>query len=145
MADVWRKGEPKRGIRAALAAVLLTAAGSANPAGPSDVLERLDSETADPQIRKLVRRAAKGDRSARLELGLRLQEGRGLPRDPGGACALFSSRPSARNREVWLYTPSTRSVQRYERETGPATPVDEELEYRAFLCRQGAKPQALKP
>ncbi len=142
--DVGLRGEPNRGLRAAFAATFLFGSIASFPA-TSNAETPLVREQADPPIRELVRRASKGNRSARLELGVRLQEGRGVARDAEKACALFETAAKAESREVWLYTPSTRSVQRYERNAGPKSRVDEELEYRAFLCRQGARAPAAKP
>jgi hypothetical protein len=87
---VGRGGKPSRSAFAAFAAALLlgafglTACASPSHAGIPDA-----AETADPQVRQLARRASGGDRVAKLELGIRYEEGRGVERDPERARRLY--------------------------------------------------------
>lgn len=88
-------------VLSACAAALLTAcAASSNYAGIP-----LTAGAAEPEVQSLARRARGGDKHAQLELGIRYEEGRGLPLDLGRAVALFRRAGSPGPRVGWTYSP----------------------------------------
>lgn len=71
--------------------LLLGALGLAACASSSHAVVSADAGAATPEIQSLARRAARGDKVARLELGIRYEEGRGVGRDPERARRLYLS------------------------------------------------------
>lgn len=59
----------------------------------------------DPALQSLAQRAAAGDKQARLNLGIRYEEGRGVPVDLTRAESLYRSAASDDPQQNWVYTP----------------------------------------
>jgi hypothetical protein len=68
-------------MRLALTAALVSAAALVGCATQPDRFAgiRFDSAAHPPEVRSLAERAAAGDKRAQLELGIRFEEGRGVP------------------------------------------------------------------
>lgn len=97
----------------------------------------LAAGAADPELQALAARARAGDRSSQLELGLRFEEGRGVPRDRARACEAFLAQPGRSSPDLWLYSPATRSLDHYPARRAPAPPADA-LAVKALQCRLAA-------
>ena len=95
--------EPSRNVRAALAAALLIGTGLTGCAAAVQSALLPTPETTDPILRQLARRSAKGDKLAQLELGIRYEEGRGVPVDLAKARQLYGSAASDGRAPLWLY------------------------------------------
>ena len=59
----------------------------------------------DPEIQSLARLASGGDKYAQLELGIRYEEGDGLPVDSRRAEALYRRAASSAGQGGWIYSP----------------------------------------
>lgn len=59
---------------------------------------------AEPEIQELARQARGGDKQAQLELGIRYEEGRGLPVDLGCARSLYTA-AATRSATLWTHVP----------------------------------------
>ncbi len=59
----------------------------------------------DPELRYLAERAAAGDKQAQLNLGIRYEEGRGVPVDLARAESLYRLAASDDPKQNWVYTP----------------------------------------
>ena len=106
MAGVGLKGEPVRGMRAALAAILLVGCGvGATACASGSVPIPSASSFADPELRMLVRRARWGDKAAQLELGMRFEEGRGVTRNLDLAERLYARAAAASGGSILIYSP----------------------------------------
>lgn len=94
----------KRGIAAALLAcavpLTLSACTPSTYAGIS-----LRPGAADPELQALARRAQAGDKQAQLELGIRYEEGRGVPRDLEWAEELYRSAAASSGGQIYVYSP----------------------------------------
>lgn len=64
---------------------------------------------ADPALRSLAQRAATGDKRAQLELGIRFEEGRGVPVDRKRAKKLYQLAANDSGGTTWIYRPSVRN------------------------------------
>jgi hypothetical protein len=89
---------------------------------------------ANADIQGLARRASAGDRLAQLELGRRFEQGIGVTRNASQACAIYTATPAHDTGEMWIYTPSSQSVERYVRPPNNQGPADE-LAFKAYECR----------
>jgi hypothetical protein len=65
----------------------------------------LAAGAADPELQQLARQAASGDRSSQLELGIRYEEGRGLPADPRRAEQLYRNAAGGEDNGRLAYVP----------------------------------------
>jgi TPR repeat protein len=97
-----------RGLAAALLALAapltLAACAPTTYAGIS-----LKPGAADPELESLASRAQAGDKHAQLELGIRYEEGRGVPRDLQRAAALYRSASSGAAQTQMAYVPGSGS------------------------------------
>ena len=64
---------------------------------------------ADPQLQALARRAQAGEKQAQLELGVRYEEGRGLPIDVARALRLYRLAASPSVGTIYVHAPGTGS------------------------------------
>lgn len=62
----------------------------------------------DPALSALASRAAGGDRHALLDLGIRFEEGRGVPLDWDRAADLYRSAAASSGGTMMIYVPPTR-------------------------------------
>ena len=90
---------------AALSAVLLLAACTAPPSymGVSFL-----PGAAEPDVQALAQRARSGDKQAQLELGIRYEEGRGVPQDAKRAKALYQIAATTTGGKSYVYVPATK-------------------------------------
>jgi TPR repeat protein len=125
------------GARATKLALAAVGASSLGACAARSVYEGipLDKGAAEPGLQDLAKRAKAGNRQARLELGKRFEDGRGVVRDVQRACAIFTRTPSGTARETWVYTPSTGAMEQYTR-PGKANFAPDELALRAYRCRE---------
>jgi hypothetical protein len=86
------------------AALLLTACG---PATSYQGIS-LAAGGADPAIQSLASRAASGDKWAQLELGIRFEEGSGVPMDWRRAERLYAGAARATGGTIMVYVPPVR-------------------------------------
>ena len=63
---------------------------------------------ADPELSALAVRASSGDRHALLELGIRFEEGRGVPMDWRRAARLYRMAAATSGGTTMIYVPPTR-------------------------------------
>ena len=92
----------RRWARLCLAASALTLAACASSQTYAGV--PLTAGAAEPQVQDLARRARSGDKPAQLELGVRYEEGRGLPVDLGCARSLYTA-AATRSATLWTHVP----------------------------------------
>lgn len=95
------------GIAATISLLLLPACTSHSYMGIP-----LAAGQVDPELQQLANRAQAGDKQAQLELGIRFEEGRGLPVDIGRAQRLYQQAASDSGGTVWVYVPPTVKGQR---------------------------------
>jgi hypothetical protein len=90
----------------ALAAAILLLAGC----GPATSYQgiSLRGGGAAPEVQALATRAASGDKYAQLELGIRFEEGRGVPLDWERAERLYRTAAAQRGGTMMVYVPPTR-------------------------------------
>lgn len=62
--------------------------------------------TAAPEVQMLAQRAMAGDKQAQLDLGIRFEEGNGVPHDTKRAMNLYRAAASDSGRRMWVYAPS---------------------------------------
>lgn len=60
---------------------------------------------ANPELQQLANRAQAGNKHAQLELGIRFEEGRGVPVDIKRAMGLYRMAASDIGGAVWVYFP----------------------------------------
>jgi len=60
---------------------------------------------AAPDVQALAQRAQAGDKQAQLDLGIRFEEGAGVPQDAGRAMKLYRQAASDSGGRIWVYTP----------------------------------------
>lgn len=82
------------------AAALLTACASKYYMGIP-----LTESAGDPALQSLAQRAAAGDKQAQLNLGIRFEEGRGVPADLAHAESLYRLAASDDPPQNWIYAP----------------------------------------
>ncbi|PSJ40782.1 SEL1-like repeat protein [Allosphingosinicella deserti] len=103
---------------------------------------RLGAGAADPALQALAARAQAGDKTAQLELGIRYQEGRGVPRDLGLAKRLYLGAAAPSGGTTWIYVPgvskSRGSVMPVN--MGPHVPGLPEAKERLRRLRETPKP-----
>lgn len=85
-----------------LCALLLAACAAGSYAGVP-----LARGAADPELQALARRAQTGDKPAQLELGIRYEEGRGVPRDLARAIRLYELAANSSTLTRVAYVPAT--------------------------------------
>jgi hypothetical protein len=61
---------------------------------------------ASPELQSLARRAQSGDKQAQLDLGIRFEEGVGVPVDRKRAIRLYRQAASDSGGPIWVYAPS---------------------------------------
>jgi len=61
----------------------------------------------DPTLRSLAQRASAGDKQAQLDLGIRYEEGRGVPVDVPKAKKLYRLAAADSGARSWVYSPPT--------------------------------------
>lgn len=88
-------------LPAALAMFALSACVSSEYMGIS-----LRSGAAESELQALARRARAGDKQAQFELGIRYEEGRGVPIDIRRAKKLYTLAASDSGGTIWVYVPS---------------------------------------
>jgi hypothetical protein len=97
---------PSRSWKAALAAALVfTALGTSSCTTSSYAGIALTGAAADPELQALARRARDGDRHAQLELGIRYEEGRGVPADLARAEQLYRRAAAGADDSRMVYVP----------------------------------------
>jgi len=69
----------------------------------------LKSDEAAPDIRELARRAQAGDKQAQLDLGIRFEEGVGVPHDKVRATRLYQMAATDSGGAIWVYSPPIRN------------------------------------
>ena len=96
-----------RGVHAAFAALLplLGPVALADAAAASSSARTPGAAATDPELRSLVRRARAGDKVAQLELGIRFEEGIGVPVDLKRAERLYRLAAPKSARSIWVYSP----------------------------------------
>ncbi len=117
----------KAATRAICASLALTAAAAlAACASPSSYAGiSLKPGAADLELQELARRAKAGDKHAQLDLGIRFEEGVGLPVDRIRAARLYTSAATASGGVRWIYVPpvgSRKQGQTMAVSGGPAVP-----------------------
>lgn len=90
----------RRIVIAALAAALLTGCVSHGFAGIP-----FAPGTADSALQQLARAAQAGDKPAQLELGIRYEEGRGVPVDLPRAERLYALAAASSGGTIYVYSP----------------------------------------
>ncbi len=100
------EGEAGRKLGAAFAgsALVLTALSGCAAAFASAAIVHIPRATA-PELQDLARRARRGDKFAQLDLGIRYEEGRGLPRDIKRAKQLYRLAAAATGGTIQVYSP----------------------------------------
>jgi len=68
-------------------------------------LSMVPGETA-PEVQALAQRAQAGDKQAQLDLGIRFEEGNGVPRDIKRTMKLYRQAASDSGGMMWVYSPS---------------------------------------
>lgn len=92
--------------RLCLAAAALALAGCTAAGGPRAYAGiPLTPGAADADIQALAARASRGDAHAQLDLGIRYEEGRGVPVDLGRAEHLYREAAKARPAITYVYAP----------------------------------------
>lgn len=61
---------------------------------------------ADQELQSLASRARSGDKQAQLDLGIRFEEGKGVPVDKARAKALYRQAAADSGGPMWIYMPS---------------------------------------
>lgn len=74
---------------------------------------------ASPDVQALAHRAQAGDNRAQLDLGIRFEEGDGVPQHSGRATKLYRQAASDSGGTIWVYMPSPGNGAK-----GRAVPVD---------------------
>lgn len=90
---------------AAAAALLCALSGCATTGSYAGV--PLGPGAADPELQSLARRAEAGDKHAQLELGIRYEEGRGVPENLERAKSLYRAASSDGGGSQFAYSPGT--------------------------------------
>jgi hypothetical protein len=93
-----------RGVRG-IAIIALALCFTACAAPRSYVGISLVPGAASEYLHNLARRAQAGDKQAQLELGIRYEEGRGVPQDTDRAHRLYYAASKDTGGLTWLYTP----------------------------------------
>lgn len=100
------RGLPSRGVRAPFVALLTCVSLSLSACASSYAGIPLAAGTADPELQSLARRAQAGDAKAQLELGIRYEEGRGVPADRSRARRLyFAAASESSGKRISIYLP----------------------------------------
>jgi hypothetical protein len=96
-----------RRLRAAIAAFMLSSMPLLTGGCATDSYAGvpLTAGAADAELQALAMRAQAGDKQAQLELGIRYEEGRGVPADPRRAARLYRLAASDSGGTVHVYTP----------------------------------------
>ncbi len=115
MVDSGRFRSGKAGIFLLLAVALLLPA----CAGNVYMGIPLTGRAGDPTLRSLAQRAAAGDKWAQLDLGIRYEEGRGVPPDAAKAERLYRLAARDSGGTIWIYSPPVRGGA-----SGRVIPVD---------------------
>jgi TPR repeat protein len=104
---VAARGEPSPKPCAAFAAALLLGAlpGVAACAPSAYAGIPFAAGAADPDLQALAGRAQSGDKRAQLELGIRYEEGRGVPRDLARARKLYVRAATDEGGIIHVYSP----------------------------------------
>lgn len=103
------------GIAPAAALLLLQACASSNSYKGIPLV----AGRANPELQQLANRARAGDKKAQLELGIRFEEGRGVPVNVGQARGLYRQAESDSGGTMWVYSPPVRNGA-----TGRVVPID---------------------
>ncbi len=104
---MWGITASIRRLRAAAAALLLLCvpllASGCAATGYAGI--PLAAGAADPELQSLAQRARAGDKQAQLELGIRYEEGRGVPVDLARARRLYRLAARDSGGTIWVYSP----------------------------------------
>ena len=98
-----RTGLVRASFLAAIMAMPLLVGGCGSPSSYAGV--SLSSAAVEPELQALARRAQSGDKHAQLELGIRFEEGRGVPRDLKRAVSLYARAAQPTGGTIWVYSP----------------------------------------
>lgn len=93
-----------------IAALLCGAAALGGCAASSYAGISLRPGAADPELQALALSARGGDKHAQLELGIRYEEGRGVPRDLGRAQRLYGAAARDEGGSTHVYVPAAAGV-----------------------------------
>lgn len=96
---VWTASRPLRGLCTAVAFAGLLSACASSFQGIA-----LKPGAADPDLQALAHRARDGEKHSLLALGIRFEEGRGVPRDLARAKRLYRL-AAADSRPAYVYSP----------------------------------------
>lgn len=101
------RGRPNRSLRTTVAAftLLCTASLIAGCAASSYAGIPFAAGTADPELQTLAMRAQAGGKHAQLELGIRYEEGRGVPINLRRAERLYRMAASEDRGPIYVYSP----------------------------------------
>ena len=92
------------GVKAlVLGAILLAAPACATS---SYMGRSMNPGDASPEVQALAQRAQRGDKQAQLDLGIRFEEGNGVPQDKARAVKLYRQATSDSGGTIWVYAPS---------------------------------------
>ena len=92
-----------RNLGTAVAALMLCAATACVSDSHAGI--PLTAGAADPVLQELARRAQAGDKHAQLDLGIRYEEGRGVPVDLERAKKLYRAAATESGGTIQIYTP----------------------------------------
>ncbi len=73
---------------------------------------------AEPSLQSTAQRARAGDKYAQLELGIRFEDGNGVPREAARALELYRAAATDSGGTIWVYSPPVRKG-----DTGRVLPV----------------------
>lgn len=126
-----------RNRKACIALLVACAAMSLTACTESYAGVRLSPGTGDPEIRNLARLARAGDKHAQLQLGIRYEEGRGVPVDFDRAMRLYALAASGSGGTEIFYVPAGGSgpVIAVPINQGPPVPGLQEAARRLELLR----------
>ena len=90
----------------ALCAIGTVLLGTAGCAGSSYMGISLAPGQTTSEVQLLARRAQAGDKQAQLDLGIRFEEGNGVPQDWKRAISLYHQAATDSGGATWVYAPS---------------------------------------
>jgi hypothetical protein len=99
----WRASS----VRIATIMAALTVSACAVPSHYAGIDLTPQSSTA-PEVQALAQRARSGDKQSQLDLGIRYEEGRGVPTDPKRARKLYQAAATTTGGTIFVYVPATR-------------------------------------
>jgi hypothetical protein len=97
----WNKSYLRRAI---LIALLAAVPGCTAPTSYMGIV--FNSDVVEPELRNLAALASSGDKHAQLELGIRFEEGRGVPIDRNRAITLYRLAAAGSGGPLWVWVPA---------------------------------------